>query len=473
MTQLKLTFLLLVAIPFISQHVCAQWIGSDEQPIESAKAQASYLGSDVTKSTTPGGPSAIMRVYGEGYPTPPVYTPKPEHISALKLNPGQESALKKAFPDFVPWTLKDYGSNVKYFPFSKRQMPYAINWDFNEKITPITVIAGHDGTKNYLTIFKPQGTGYRVIRREAGFIQPLANYSHRTLPVLRMIKGGTFVRIYSEDAPSTYPLRHDAFTYFEVEVSSNLPADRQPQLSGDNRIYYFHEGLFQVNRADIKGLRANTANAADKKGAEDAASSPEIMKALAGFNKDFKIWTSRDYPQNTASFRYAIRQDFNGDGIQDMVVAGHDNDANLVMEVISGTDGYHVSPLGDSNPCYAKARGRNTTLKLKPSHSLSLYKKGANYTGLAPKATKNLWNYSDTSLVGIRMLNTCIKHPTGPADDLESDFEYGDWGPWTDKNKETLYVYGEADDVIYCPSGIDHCGFELLPSEKDNGNNEK
>lgn len=466
----KLAFLLLIAIPCLSQSASAQWIGTDEPPVEPAKAQVSYLGSDVTKSTTPGGPSSVVRVYGEGYPTPPVYTPKPEHISALKLNPAQESALGKAFPDFVPWTLADYGTNVKYFPFSKRQMPYAISWDFNGKGIPINVIAGHDETQNHLVIFKPNGKEYNAIKREAGFVHT-TGIPHTILPMLRMIKHRTAIRVLDEDNPAYYVLRHDAFAYFNVWISSGIPPERHPQLDGDNLIYYFHEGLFPIARTNIRDFRTNGDRSVNNEQKKDITPTPEIAAALSTFNKDFKIWTSSDYSPNSASAppQYAIKHDLNGDGIEDMVVAGHDNDANLVMEVISGTDGFHVSPVGDSPPCYAKARERNAKLPLKPAHSLFLYKKGTDYAGLAPKATENLWEYRDTFLVGLRILNTCTKWRTGPEEAFESALQYGNWAPWTDKNKETLYVYGESEDQIYCPGGIDHCGFELIPPVESKG----
>lgn len=475
MTMTYKTFIFSLSALFLtSQHAAAQWIGSDEQPLEPSKAQISYIGSDVTRSTTPGGPSAVVRVYGEGYPMPPVYPVKPEHISALKLGTAQEAVLKKEFPDFVPWTLTDYGTNVKYFPFSKKQLPYAIHWDHNGENAPIKVIAGHDETQNYLAIFKSTGKGYKVIRREAGFVHT-TGIQHNILPVIRMLKRGTGIRIIDEDNPLAYVLRHDAFTYFDIWISSEIPANRVPQLDGDNLIYYFHEGLFPVARPDVTGFRRKAGKPGETKYGEDIQLSSEIAAALSKFNKDFRLWTKRDYSSNSASGapQYAIKHDFNGDGIEDMVVAGHDNDANMVMEVISGTDGYHVNPVGTNTPCYAKARERNAKLKFKPSHSLSLYKKGMDYTGIAPKATKNLWNYSDTSIVAISMLNTCTKWLTGPEEDAGAALAYGNWRPWTDKNKETLYVYGEADDTIYCPGGIDHCGFELTPPAEDNGNKSK
>ncbi len=472
MNYLKIPLLFSALSLSVSPHAVAQWMGTDEQPLEPAKAQVSYLGADVTKSTTPGGPSAVVRVYGEGYPTPPVYPVKPEQISALKLNTAQEAALKKELPDFIPWTLSDYGGSAKYFPFSKKQLPYAISWDYDGKNTPIRVITGHDEERNYLAIFKPEGNSYKVIKREAGFIQT-TRIPETILPALRMIKRGTRVNFHNEENTPAHVLKHDAFAYFNIWVSTEIQSERYTQLGADSLIYYFHEGLFRVGHADVKDFSPRGGKPPKDKPVKELAPSPEITTALSKFNKDFKAWTSRDYPQNSAPGQYAIRQDLNGDGIEDMVIAGHDNDANLVMEVISGTDGYHVSPVGDSTPCYAKARERNSKLKFKPSHTISLYKKGTNYTSLATKATKNLWNYSDASIIGIRMLNTCIKRRTGPAEDFESDFEYANWTPWTDKNKETLYVYGEALDAIYCPGGIDHCGFELTPPAGDNGDRSK
>ncbi|MDD2803988.1 MAG: hypothetical protein PHV33_00405 [Elusimicrobiales bacterium] len=463
MKSLKLTLLLLAAFTSASRYTCAQWIGSDGHPLEPAKAQVSYLGSDVTKSTTPEGGAAVVSVYGEGYPTPPVYPVKSEQISALQLDVAQEAALKKELPEFSPWTLTDYGTSVKYFPFSKKQLPYAISWDYNGKNPPIKVITGHDETQNYLAIFRPEEKGYKVIRREAGFVHT-TGVPHNTLPMLRMLKRGTTIRILDEHNPRVYVLKHDAFTYFEIWISSGIPSDSAPQLNGDNDIYYFHEGLFPVASPDVVGFRVKAEKPAESKAGGDIQLSPEIAAALSKFNKDFKLWSNRDYPSTSASVspQYALKHDFNGDGIEDMVVAGHDNDANLVIEVMSGPDGYHVNQVGENTPCYAKARERNAKLKFKPSHSLSLYRKGTDYISLTPKATKNLWNHSDRSIVAIRMMNTCTKWlAPGAAEDFGSAIQYGDWAAWTEKDKDKLYVYGEADDTIYCPGGIDSCGFEL------------
>lgn len=396
----------------------------------------------------------------------------PGQPNSLKLSEKQEAVLKTEFPDFTPWTLADYGNSVKYYPFTKLQQPYAISWDFNGKKNPAAVITGHDAENNYIVIIKPEKYGYKIIKWFVGFINK--PYTPKTVPVLRLLKEGSIVRVKNTNDPIVIKdLWHSGFVYMDVWVSTAIPPAEDFKLNGDNSINYYHEGLFQLERASINSRNKGISVPLNDKYLKDVSPTVEMKKAISKFNKDFKIWSSTNYqqteisnyPYSEESVPYAIKHDLNGDGVEDMIVAGHDNNANMVLELISGTSGYYVRNIGDSEPCYSKAQERKGTLDLRPSHLLALYKNGVDYAGVHSEAIDKFWNYNPNVLIGIRMLNTCVeaqKPGTGQGETVASP-EYGDWQPWPSKEKEKAFIYGEKIDSIVCPSGIDHCGFELFP----------
>lgn len=476
--KIGITFLALFSATLSAS---AQWVGSDEQPVEPAQKEVSNLGLDRTTPSVPGGPSAVVTVTGEGYGTPPVYVAKPEQIAALKLNKKQEALLKAEFPAFTPWTLTDYGNSVKYYPFSKRQLPFAIKWDFNEAGTPATVITGHDKDRNYVVIFKPVKGGYKLIKRNAGFINSTI-YTPKTLPVLRLLRKGSVIRVTRNcNPPFTKEIWHTGFADMSVAVSTKDRPVEWFQSDITDRMTYYHEGLFPMKRTHVMGLKPVSPAVFNEKYIKDISLTAEIQKALANYNKDFKIWENRDYPTSSVSgykysgvsLPYAIKYDLNSDGIDDMVVAGHDNDSNMVLELLSGTSGYSVRSVGVNEPCYSSARERKEVIELKPSHVLSLYRKGTDFTGLRQEAVNNFWRHNSETLIGIRMLNTCLKPDkprTGREEGTNGDNGvtncpgYGGWLPRPSTEKDEIFVYAEKEDSEGdgC-NGSDDCRLEALP----------
>ena len=77
------------------------------------------------------------------------------------------------------------------------------------------------------------------------------------------------------------------------------------------------------------------------------------------------------YPYAANSLPYAVKGDFNGDGIPDMVLAGHDNDANITVVLMSSGTTYYPITIGHSN-IYETARKYGVTLKIQPTELLIL-----------------------------------------------------------------------------------------------------
>ena len=81
------------------------------------------------------------------------------------------------------------------------------------------------------------------------------------------------------------------------------------------------------------------------------------------------------YPYAANSLPYAVKGDFNGDGIPDMVLSGHDNDANIIVVLMSlGTTYYPITI--DHTNIYETARKYDITLKIQPTELLILKKRG-------------------------------------------------------------------------------------------------
>jgi len=201
-----------------------------------------------------------------------------------------------------------------------------------------------------------------------------------------------------------------------------------------------------------------------------------MAKAIVKYNKDFKMWDAGDYPQESTftyrysgdSMPYAVKYDLNGDGFDDMVLAGHDNDSNMILELLSGTSGYYVRRIGESEPCYKRAREQDETLKLKPSHVLSLYKKGVDFAGLNSAAVNRFWRYNGDILIAVRPLNTCMI-PLDPPETDSSGYcsifqRYGGWQPQGVTAKEVLFIYGERDYSVGDDCNGGDCSLDITPS---------
>lgn len=471
--QINDTVLVFSIMLALTPCASAQWVGSDAPPVEQAQKQIVTLGSDKTTSGVPGEPSAVVTVKGEGWGTPPIYTVKQSQIAALKLNKDQEAILKADFPAFIPWTMADYRSRVKYYPYSKLQLPYAVRWDFNDKNNPALAIAGHDSENNYIVILRPEKGGYKLIKWRT-----YAQYPEE-MPVLRLLNKGSVIRV-NQSCDPTYmkEIWHAGFADMKVYISTDYPPEEWFQSDSANGIVYYHEGLFPVESGQITGLRPDGPVAFAEKYLKNILLTTDMKKALAKYNKDFVVWKNRDYPKSTVSgyryssisLPYAIKHDLNGDGVDDMVLAGHDNDSNMVLELLSGTSGYFVRSV-TIEPCYRSARERKETLEPRPSHVLALHRASADFTDLSTEATKGFWSYNGDVLIGLRMINTCREPKRPPKTNLEEqscdsagNTEYGKWQPGLGTEKENMYVYGEKEDSEgYGCLGGDSCRLEVLP----------
>gem|GEM_PF-5532578 len=115
--------------------------------------------------------------------------------------------------------------------------------------------------------------------------------------------------------------------------------------------------------------------------------SAAMQKALNEYAPGFVVWKQGDYPTKRIAFYpysanslpYAVKCDFNGDGIDDMAVSGHDNDANIIVVLISSGTIYNAEPIL-VNKCYADARKHGTNVPYTPTVVLIRKEKGQVFT---------------------------------------------------------------------------------------------
>lgn len=111
-----------------------------------------------------------------------------------------------------------------------------------------------------------------------------------------------------------------------------------------------------------------------------------VIMALATHDPEFHAWTLAayppekltQYPYSEKSMPYAVSGDYNGDGKEDMVLAGHNKDANIIVALISTGTGYHVVEV-QKTPCYSMARKQGKDLPYTADGILLFQRKGSQY----------------------------------------------------------------------------------------------
>ena len=167
----------------------------------------------------------------------------------------------------------------------------------------------------------------------------------------------------------------------------------------------------------------------------------EAAAALRGYNPDFRLWAMADYPEwrvkyypfSENSLPYALRGDYNGDGIADLVVAGYDRDANIILALISSGTGYRTIEV-DNVQFYHKARVSGRKVVPAPDKML------------IAKAAGRKFGYGDRSYVeivleregfvlkGIKDLNAAYAWTDLPLRGYGNDWLFVcEWTGWSDE----------------------------------------
>ena len=191
----------------------------------------------------------------------------------------------------------------------------------------------------------------------------------------------------------------------------------------------------------------------------------EPMKAaLKKYDADFAVWALTDYPQKRIehypyaanSLPYAVKGDFNGDGIDDMALTGHDKNANLVIVLLStATVGYYVTEI-EHYDCYDMARKHGKNPPYTPTVLLVFKPKGMKFFFSDMAAKAEPLKYDGIKIKAVNWFRTDKKSPsymsfTGIKDTAP------DVRIWNSQTKEFSFAMGHCETGAAGDADSDYC----------------
>jgi hypothetical protein len=119
---------------------------------------------------------------------------------------------------------------------------------------------------------------------------------------------------------------------------------------------------------------------------KDKTLTASIIEALAAYDPEFHTWTLAayppekliNYPYSAKSMPYAVSGDYNGDGMEDMILAGHNKNANIIVALISAATGYRVVEVQKAS-YYSKSREQGKEITYTADGILLFQRKGSRY----------------------------------------------------------------------------------------------
>lgn len=174
---------------------------------------------------------------------------------------------------------------------------------------------------------------------------------------------------------------------------------------------------------------------------------PEFKAILQERMPALRLWRNADYPEaalagypySAGSFPYAVRADFNGDGVQDFVLSGHNGEAAVVIALVSDGTSYHL----------VDVRSRVGGADVGPRETLVFQKKGCSYC-VGDSAPHKLGQVNDG--FALREVKAGETYLSGP--DQGSSGVYF-WNDGADAFRRELLDPSESAAVLACTSRFD------------------
>lgn len=307
---------------------------------------------------------------------------KQEYIGALKLSAPMSQALLRHAPDFKLWSLADYPPEwIKNYPYTERSIPYAVKGDFNGDGVEDASVAGHDQTSNLILVILSSRTGYRVLTAKEDKYYPAAHKPGEDNPytvtdALIIKEKGTRLIEGDTNAAITV-LKTDAFSSKGITKYNRASRTFRQECTGVYTYEYTGKFVARYQELPAKNTAATSKMKVKPRHINKISLPDKISEALRAYNKDFVLWRLEDYPEDkiTAypysekSLPYLVEGDFNNDGKEDMVLAGHDKDSNITIAMMSSSPSYYALKISDF-PCYRLARKHKKEIGYVPTESI-------------------------------------------------------------------------------------------------------
>ncbi|MFA6583064.1 MAG: hypothetical protein WCS77_02100 [Elusimicrobiaceae bacterium] len=370
-------------------------------------------------------------------PDPPDRELKPEYIKTLTINEAQKNALRKYSPDFKVWTMANYSKGIEHYPFSKNELPYIIKGDFTGEGKESFVVAGHTKDRNVIVAIIPRGSGYYALPVQEVYKAEQPDY-------IRLVRRGLGLKICYEENCDKLVMPHDGIAAFSNSFNKNLYWDFF--ITNAERIYVYEKEFKYLHNVSPGLLPPSEL----KSEYFDELKLPRALeKIVTVHNKNFKMWGLEDYSAeelknyhySAKSLPFIVKGDFNDDGIDDVVVAGHDNDRNIVLALLSSPTGYMVQDVSypcsnwicPGEMCYLESGKKGKQLPYKPSAIVEIYEKGLQYDA------DDVFRITlDSGSFGIKAIRHCSEIV---ADSVEMGIQHIEYGDWRANDPAKDYIY--------------------------------
>ena len=318
------------------------------------------------------------------YPPPKTYPLDPKYLEEMTLSPQMSEALEQYSPNFVMWQINDYPSErIKYYPYSNKSLPYAVKGDFNGDGIEDMAVAGHDNDSNLILAIMSKEKGWEVLRVHDERYYSESREHGKSLPytVTGIItkKGKGYEFSYGDMATITVKLKNDGFTFKSIAYFDRHETHTLKSYRGSFSTYEYTDQF--INHGEVAKSSAAVFAPMSPSAVTKLELTAPMMAALREYNEKFEPWKLsdfpadkiKDYPFSDRSMPFAVKSDFNGDGVEDIVVSGHDNaDEIMIVALIASSGGYY--PISLLHGSYRRViRGKEFPFT---SHTLTIMEKG-------------------------------------------------------------------------------------------------
>ena len=242
-------------------------------------------------------------------------------------------------------------------------------------------IAGHNQTSNLILVILSGSTGYRVLTTKedkyyAATHKPTGENPYTVTDALVIKEKGT--KLIEGDTNATITvLKTDAFSSKGINKYDLAGRTFKQECAG---IYtYEYTGKFAARYLELPVKATSAISGIEIKPEHiNKISLPGKMSdALRAYDKDFVSWRLEDYPGDKTttypysenSLPYRVESDFNNDGQEDLVLAGHNKDSNITVALMSSASSYYTLVISEF-PCYRLARKHKNKIEYTPTESI-------------------------------------------------------------------------------------------------------